>query len=69
MGIIVFILFKLKRWLFVFEVRDFWLELVIDIGVLINNVIIKLAYWFECFIYKRVSLINVLILVFREKFI
>lgn len=32
---------------FVFEVRDLWPEVAIDLGVIRNKVIIKLAYWLE----------------------
>ena len=45
---------------FVFEIRDLWPESAIDTGVLNNKVIIRLAYWFEAFIYKKAKLINVL---------
>lgn len=44
----------------VFEVRDLWPESAIDTGVLTNKAIIKLAYWFEGFIYRKARLINVL---------
>lgn len=49
-----------KRIPFVFEVRDLWPESAIDTGVLKNGLIIKLAYWFEAFIYRKAALINVL---------
>jgi glycosyltransferase involved in cell wall biosynthesis len=49
-----------RRMTFVFEVRDLWPESAIDTGVLTNKLIIKLAYWFEEFIYKKAKLINVL---------
>jgi len=49
-----------KRIPFVFEIRDLWPESAIDTGVLTNKFIIKMAYWFENFIYKRAKLINVL---------
>lgn len=49
-----------RRMPFVFEIRDLWPESAIDTGVLTNNLIIKLAYWFESFIYKKAKLINVL---------
>src|SRR5690606_3054942 len=49
-----------KKAPFVFEIRDLWPESAIDTGVLTNKLIIKLAYWFESFIYKRAKLINVL---------
>jgi glycosyltransferase involved in cell wall biosynthesis len=49
-----------KRTPFVFEIRDLWPESAIDTGVLTNKLIIKLAYRFEKFIYKKAKLINVL---------
>lgn len=49
-----------KRIPFVFEIRDLWPESAIDTGVLTNKFVIKLAYWFENFIYKKAKLINVL---------
>lgn len=55
-----YILSRIKRIPFVFEVRDLWPESAIDTGVLKNKLIIKFAYWFENFIYKRAALINVL---------
>jgi glycosyltransferase involved in cell wall biosynthesis len=44
----------------VFEVRDLWPESAIDTGVLTNKLIIKVAFGFEKFIYKKAKLINVL---------
>ena len=49
-----------KRIPFVFEVRDLWPESAIDTGVLTNKWIIKMAFWFEKFIYRKATLINVL---------
>lgn len=49
-----------KRLPFVFEIRDLWPESAIDTGVLTNKLVIKLAYWFEAFIYRKAKLINVL---------
>lgn len=45
---------------FVFEIRDLWPESAIDTGVLTNKWIIKAAYWFEGFVYRKARLINVL---------
>jgi glycosyltransferase involved in cell wall biosynthesis len=53
----------------VFEIRDLWPESAVDTGVLTNKLIIKLAYWFERFIYKRAKLINVLTPAFRKTLI
>ncbi len=55
-----YIISLVKRIPFVFEVRDLWPESAIDTGVLTNKLIIKLAYWFEAFIYRKAKLINVL---------
>jgi len=44
----------------IFEIRDLWPESAIDTGVLTNKFIIKFAYWFEAFIYRKAKLINVL---------
>lgn len=68
-GITAYILSKLKRVPFVFEVRDLWPESAIDTGVVKSNIIIKLAYWFESFIYKKAHLINVLTPAFRDALI
>jgi len=55
-----YIISRIKRIPFVFEVRDLWPESAIDTGVLTNKFIIRTAYWFEAFIYKKAKLINVL---------
>lgn len=68
-GITAYLLSKFKRTPFVFEIRDLWPESAIDTGVLKNGMIIKFAYWFEKFIYKRAKLINVLTPAFRDKLI
>jgi glycosyltransferase involved in cell wall biosynthesis len=68
-GITAYLLSKLKRVPFVFEVRDLWPESAIDTGVVKSNLIIKMAYWFEYFIYKKAHLINVLTPAFRDALI
>ena len=68
-GITAYVLSKIKKTPFVFEIRDLWPESAIDTGVLKNRLIIKFAYWFESFIYKRAKLINVLTPAFRDKLI
>jgi len=68
-GITAYVLSKIKDLPFVFEIRDLWPESAIDTGVLKNKLIIKFAYWFEKFIYKRAKLINVLTPAFRDKLI
>lgn len=68
-GITAYLLSRLKRMPLVFEVRDLWPESAIDTGVLKNKIIIKMAYWFEAFIYRKAKLINVLTPAFRDKLV
>jgi glycosyltransferase involved in cell wall biosynthesis len=68
-GITAYILSLFKRTPFVFEVRDLWPESAIDTGVVTNKAIIKFAYWFEAFIYRKATLINVLTPAFRDALI
>ena len=68
-GITAYILSKIKGVPFVFEIRDLWPESAIDTGVVTNKLIIKMAYWFENFIYKKSKLINVLTPAFRNTLI
>jgi glycosyltransferase involved in cell wall biosynthesis len=68
-GITAYVLSRLYKKPFVFEVRDLWPESAIDTGVLTNGLIIKFAYWFEKFLYKKATLINVLTPAFRDKLI
>jgi len=68
-GMSAYILSKFKKIPFTFEVRDLWPESAIDTGVLTNKPIIRLAYAFEGFLYKKANLINVLTPAFKEKLI
>lgn len=45
---------------FVFEVRDLWPEGAVQLGVLRNSIIVKLAYWFEKICY--VSAFKIIVL-------
>lgn len=69
LGISAYILSRLKRTPYVFEVRDLWPESAVDTGVVTNKWIIKFAYWFEKFVYKKSRLINVLTPAFSDKLI
>ncbi len=68
-GITAYLLSVFKRLPFVFEIRDLWPESAIDTGVVTNKLIIKFAYWFESFIYRKAVLINVLTPAFRKTLI
>ncbi len=64
-GITSYILSFFKKVPFIFEIRDVWPETAIDTGVLKNKLIIKLAYTFESFIYRKATIINVLTPAFK----
>ena len=68
-GITAYLLSRIKRVPFVFEVRDLWPESAIDTGVVKSRLIIKMAYALEKFIYKKAVLINVLTPAFRDTLI
>lgn len=55
-----YLISRFKRIPMVFEIRDLWPESAIDTGILTNKWVIRLAYWFEAFIYRKARLINVL---------
>ena len=56
-GIPAMILRWLKRVPFVFEVRDQWPEIPIELGVIKSRILIRLLLWLEKTIYKRSSAI------------
>ena len=64
-GITAILTYFFKRIPYVFEVRDLWPESAIDIGVLKNSMLIKLAYLVEKYSYKYAKKINVLTPAFR----
>ncbi|ARN77765.1 glycosyltransferase WbuB [Nonlabens spongiae] len=68
-GITAYLLSKWYRIPFVFEVRDLWPESAVDTGVLKNKMIIKLAYKFEAFMYRKAAVINVLTPAFKTKLV
>lgn len=68
-GITAYILSIFKRKPLVFEVRDLWPESAVDLGVVTNKWMIKAAYGFESFIYKKAKLINVLTPAFERKLV
>jgi glycosyltransferase involved in cell wall biosynthesis len=68
-GFTALALSKLKRTPFVFEVRDLWPESAIDSGIVTNKHVIRFSYWFEKYIYKKASLVNVLTPAFRKNLV
>jgi len=68
-GITGYLLSRLKRIPFIFEIRDLWPESAIDTGVVTNKFVIKMAYAIEAFIYRKAKLINVLTPAFKTTLI
>jgi glycosyltransferase involved in cell wall biosynthesis len=52
-GITAWLLARLKRAPFVFEVRDLWPAFAIEVGVLHNPILIRLSLWLERFLYSH----------------
>jgi len=52
-GFTAWLLARLKRVPFLFEVRDLWPLFAIAVGVLRNSILIKLSLWLERFLYRR----------------
>jgi len=52
-GVTAWLLARLKRVPFVFEVRDLWPAFAVDMGVLRNPVLIWMAEWLERFLYRH----------------
>lgn len=52
-GISAWLLAKLKRVPFLFEVRDLWPAFAVDMGVLRNPALVWAAEWLECFLYHH----------------
>jgi glycosyltransferase involved in cell wall biosynthesis len=48
-----FLLSKIKRVPFLFEVRDLWPDFAIAVGVLHNSTLIRLSFWLEGFLYRH----------------
>jgi len=52
-GVTAWLLARLKRVPFLFEVRDLWPEFAIAVGVLTNRTLIRLSLWLEGFLYHH----------------
>ncbi len=53
--IAAYIISKIKRVPFVFELRDFWPESIVQLGLLRNRFIIKLLETIELFLYRKAA--------------
>ncbi len=52
-GVTAWLLARLKRVPFLFEVRDLWPAFAVAVGVLKNRMLIRLSEWLERFLYRR----------------
>jgi glycosyltransferase involved in cell wall biosynthesis len=58
-GVTAWLLARLKRAPFLFEVRDLWPAFAIGIGVLRSPVLIRASLWLERFLYRRADRVMV----------
>ena len=52
-GLTAWILARIKKARFLFEVRDLWPDFAIAVGVLKSPLLIKLSFWLEGFLYRH----------------
>jgi len=65
-GITAWLLARLKRVPFLFEVRDLWPAFAIAVGVLTNPILIEVSRWLERFLYRRADTLMINSPGFRE---
>ena len=58
-GVTAWLLARLKRCPFLFEVRDLWPAFAIQVGVLRQPLLIRLSEWLERFLYRHADLVVV----------
>lgn len=64
-----FIMSSLKRVPLIFEVRDLWPEAIVKLGVLKNNLIIKILEYFEMCFYRYASKVIVVTNSFKDNLV
>ncbi|KAA3617828.1 MAG: glycosyltransferase WbuB [Calditrichaeota bacterium] len=52
-GIAGYIISRLKRIPFIFEIRDLWPESIVQLGLIKNKYVISVLEWIEMFLYKK----------------
>ncbi len=58
-GVTAWLLSRLKRVPFLFEVRDLWPAFAVAVGVLHQPLLIRLSEWLERFLYRRAKVVVV----------
>jgi glycosyltransferase involved in cell wall biosynthesis len=58
-GVTAWLLARLKRAKFLFEVRDLWPQFAVAVGVLKNPILIWMSEWLERFLYRRADRVMV----------
>ena len=58
-GMTAWLLARLKRAKFLFEVRDLWPQFAIAVGVLENPILIRMSEWLERLLYRRADRVMV----------
>ncbi|HIE58175.1 MAG TPA: glycosyltransferase WbuB [Anaerolineales bacterium] len=58
-GVTAWVLARLKRVPFLFEVRDLWPAFAVAVGVLTNPLLIRASEWLERFLYRRADVLVV----------
>ena len=58
-GVTAWLLARLKRARFLFEVRDLWPQFAVAAGVLKNPILIQMSEWLERFLYRRADRVMV----------
>ena len=58
-GMTAWLLARLKRAKFLFEVRDLWPQFAVAVGVLKNPILIRISEWLERFLYRRADRVMV----------
>ena len=58
-GVTAWLLARLKRAKFLFEVRDLWPQFAVAVGVLKNPILIRMSEWLEQLLYRRADWVMV----------
>jgi colanic acid biosynthesis glycosyl transferase WcaI len=69
MGVNAWVIGRLKRCPFVYNVQEIYPDLAISLGALRNKTAIRLAFWLERFVYRRAAVITVIAPRMRQRLI